>query len=130
MATELEALAAFLDAGLPNGIQVYGYPPEQVTPPAVVVTPGDPAQAPYTMAGPGSMIWGVEIKIVAKRAQPQYALRSLFEIRFLVTQLLLTYDKTARWLSFSDVVTTKVGDIDYLQGTLTVTLITDDTGGT
>lgn len=128
--TELEALATFLDAGLPDGIQVYGYPPDQVTPPAVVVTPGDPAQAPYTQAGPGSVFWGVEIKIVAKRAQPQYAMRSLFETRFLVTQLLRTYTATTRWLSFGELTTIKIGDIDYLQGTLTCTLITDDNGGT
>lgn len=122
-----EDLAAYLDANLPDGVQVYGYAADLIVPPAVVITPGDPFQAPYTQGGPGSVAWGLAIKIVAKRTSPKYALRRLYELRRAVTDLLPDFPESARWLAFDELTTVDIGNIDYLQGTLTVVLVTGDT---
>ena len=121
-----EDLAAYLDANLPDGVQLYGYAADLIAPPAVVITPGDPFQAPYTQGGPGSVAWGLELKLVAKRASPKYALRALYELRAQVTALFPAYTPMVRWLAFDTVSTVQIGDVDYLQGTLTTVLVTAD----
>jgi len=77
----LEDFAAYLDAELPDGVQVYGYAADIGKLPAVVLSPGNPAimvnsQAPSL----GSLAWGVDGTIVVNRSQPKYALRALTDL--------------------------------------------------
>jgi hypothetical protein len=116
-----EDLAAYLDANLPDGINVYGYPPDVFAVPAVVIDPVD--QVPYTAGGPLNVAWGLELKLVVSRTQPQYGLRSLYELRKQITDLFQDAPDSTRWSEFGDIGTVQVGDADYLQGTLVTVVI-------
>jgi len=124
MAFVPEELADYLDANLPTGINVYGYPPDVFAVPAVVIDPVD--QVPYVQGGPGSVAWGLQVKLVVSRSQPEYGLEVLYEMRAQITALLVGAPATTRWSEFAVDGTIKHGDADYLQGTLTVVVIAAD----
>ena len=120
-----EDLAAYLDANLPDGVNVYGHPPDQFAVPAVVIETVD--QAPYTTGGPASVVWGIEVRLVVTRAQPEYGLRALFDLRAQVTALYVDAPaELTRWETFNVDGTVSIGDADYLQGTLTTVLVAAD----
>ncbi len=115
-----ETLAEFLDAGLPDGVQVYGWSADSVKAPAVVLTPGSPLQVPVSMGPKGASVvaWAVECQLLVSRSQPKDALRALYTLRKQITTLLPTAPDSTRWIEFGDVDTISVGDQELLQGTL------------
>jgi len=122
----LEDLAAYLDSALPDGIQVYGWAADSFKAPAVVLTPGDPFQVPYTQGGPTAVAWGVEAQIVVSRSQPKYTLRALYELRRQITDLLAGAPDNTRWLAFDSIGTIQNADADLLSGTLTLVIIAQE----
>lgn len=125
-ANALEELAEYLDANLPDGIQVYGWAADTVKAPAVVLTPGDPFQVPYTQGGPAAVAWGVEAKLLVSRSQPMYALRALYDLRRGITDLFSGAPDQTRWLSFNSIDTVQVADADLLSGTLTLVIVAQE----
>ena len=118
----LESLADYLRPLL-TGVNVYGYPPDTFSVPAVVMSPASPFQQPYTQGGPSAVAWGIEAKVLVSRSQPRDALRALYELRETLTPLLDGAPSTTRWLGFDDIDTIQVGDTDYLSGTLTLVIV-------
>ncbi len=121
----LEALAEYLDANLP-GVNTYGWAADSVKAPAIVLTPASPFQAPFDQGGPSNVLWAIDINILVSRSQPKYALRKLYELRRSITDLLTGAPDTTRWISFDDINTTTIGDIDLLGGALMVTIISPE----
>ena len=122
----LERLADYLDANLPDGIQVYGWAADTVKAPAVVLAPGDPFQVPFTQGGPDAVAWGIEAQVLVSRSQPKHALRAVYELRKQITDLLGDAPEATRWLSFDAIGTVQVGEADLLQGTLTLVIISEE----
>jgi len=122
----LEAVASYLDFNLPDGIQVYGWAADTVKAPAVVLTPGSPFQAPYNQGGPSAVAWGVEMQLLVSRSQVRQSLSAIYDLRKMVTDLLVDAPYSTRWLSFDSIETVQVGEADLLQGTLTVVSIAQE----
>jgi len=76
--------------------------------------------------GPSHVAWGLEVKLVVTRSQPEYGLQTLYGLREQITALLSGAPDSTRWSEFGGIGTVKVGDADYLQGTLTVVVIAAD----
>lgn len=121
-ATPLEDLAAYLDAALPPEVAVYGYPPDVVTLPAVVLVLRE--SLPYAQGGaPGPVALGVDAHLTVQRPEPQYGERALYDLFLEVVSVLAAAPHNTRWESLGEATTATVSDSETLQRTLTLSMI-------
>ena len=113
-------LAAAILAAVGDGVQVYAFPPEVLVPPAVVITPADPYQAPATAAGALGAAWAFDINIILGRWKADQALDAMERAREVVTKSL---PAGWRWVDFGDIGETIINKKAYLSGTLGVAVI-------
>ena len=102
------------------GVQVYDHPPETITPPAVVIRPADPYQAPATAGGYLSALWAFEVDIILTRNRADLSLDSLERAR---EQLCAVLPAGWRWVEFGELGEIDVGKKTYLKATLGVATI-------
>ena len=112
-------LAAALVAaiGTDTGVQVYASPPEVPVPPAIVIRPADPYQAPYHASGTVGSAWAFDIDIIMRRNRSDAALDALERAREVVCAAL---PSGWRWIEFGDIGETEISKKRYLKGTLGV----------
>ncbi len=89
-----------LDAAMPDGVQIYETPPEQIKAPAV------------------SVEWEMTLDIMTSRSRPDYSVIALETFSVMVAKTLLAGGY--RIVGFEDIGTQTIGGTDYLVGTLTV----------
>jgi len=106
-----------IEAGLPDGMQVYRTPVEQLKSPAVVI--GTMSWTPGRMANLRDVDWDIDISLLIQRALPSYSTITLETISKKVAELLIAAN--FRVAGFTDEGMSTVGGIDYLSGTLAVT---------
>jgi len=106
-----------LKPGMPDGLQVYMSPAEQIKAPAVVV--GTMSWTPDRMASLAYVEWEIEIHIFVTRSAPEYYGQFTLETLSLKTATLLLA-AGFRVVGFSDEGMVNVGGTDYLSGTLAV----------
>ena len=114
--TMRDAIADLIRIGVPDGVQVYPYPAEQIKVPAVVV--GSMDWTPRTMNSLKSVGWEISIPVAVTRSKPEYGVDSLEALSLDVARALLL--EGFRVEGFTTDGTEPVGGVDHLQGTLTV----------
>ena len=114
-ATLATALVAAI--GTDTGVQVYASPPETPIPPAIVIRPADPYQAPYHATGDVGSAWAFDIDIIMRRNRCDAALDALERAREVVCAAL---PSGWRWIEFGDIGETEISKKRYLKGTLGV----------
>jgi len=116
-------LADHLRSKLPDGVQVYAYPPDVVKAPAVVIDPE--SAAPYTQA-PGSVAWACGVDVVVSRSNVEAAVTNAIELGFLVVAAYRTAPETTRWITLGDFATFTVGGTEMFKGTVETVMITKE----
>lgn len=95
--------------------RVLASPPELVAPPAAVIRPADPYQAPYTSSGAVGSAWAFDVDIIVSRNLVDQGLGQLERAReFLCDNLPPGW----RWLEFGGIGEITVAEKTYLKGTL------------
>lgn len=117
-------IADHLQATIPLGVQVYGHPAGQIAAPAIVVTAGDPWQAPYSQGGPGAVAYGLEFQLVIVAGDAAGRYRRLDELRRQVTAAIASAPHSVRWLTCGR--PEAIEDTDLLQSTLTAIAVADE----
>ena len=110
-----DALVAAI--GTDTGVQIYEYPPNVPVPPAIVIRPADPYQAPDHAGGTAASAWAFEIDIIISRNRSDAALDALERAREVITAAL---PAGWRWIEFGEVGELEVAKKVYLKGTLGV----------
>ena len=105
-----------LDAAMPDGVQVYETPPEQIKAPAVSI--GTMSWVPFSMASLDRVEWEMTIDLMTARSRPDYSIIALETFSVTVAKTLLAGGY--RIVGFEDIGTQTIGGTDYLVGTLTV----------
>lgn len=104
-----------LDVFFAPGVYVVDHPPETVIPPAIVIRPADPYQAPYTAHGVVGSAYAFEVDVIVSRNLPSEGLDDLERFRELICQNL---PAGWRWLEFGGIGEITVAEKTYLKGTL------------
>ena len=117
-----QKLAAYLRGVYLDSVNVYEYPPDVLYAAALVINPSDPYVVPYDQGGPGFGLWGFEIVLVTQRAKTDEGLVRL-EFMWAQFQELLKGHENSRWISFGEIGTTTIADIEYLTGTVTIGVV-------
>jgi hypothetical protein len=110
-----DALTAAI--GTDTGVQVYASPPEVPVPPAVVIMPADPYQAPNHAAGTNQSAWAFDIDIILRRNKSEPALDALERAREVIAGAL---PAGWRWVEFGEIGEIEIAKKTYLKGTLGV----------
>ena len=111
----LAATALILEAGLPEGIQIYRYPADQIKSPAVVI--GTTSWVPIVQNALAAVQWTVTLRLLTNRSMPVYGQVGLETWSVKVGQLLSRGGYMVE--GFESDGTESIGGIDYLAGTLT-----------
>ena len=108
----VEDLAAYLDAVLDDGIQVYNHAADIGALPAVVMVPGNPAIAIASQANPDmTLAWGIEAMLVVSRSQPKYGTRAIVDLWRQVATAVVAYEHTVTVLSLEE-----IGELEWSGG--------------
>ena len=113
-------LAAAILATVGDGVQVHAFPPETLVPPAIVIRPADPYQAPATAGGVKTAAWAFDIDIILGRWKADKALDAMERAREAVTSAL---PAGYRWVEFGDIGQIEINKKSYLRATLGVAVI-------
>ncbi len=105
-----------IEDGLPDGMQVYRTPVEQLKSPAVVI--GTMSWTPGRMANLRDVDWDIDVSLLIQRGMPSYSTFSLETISKKVAELLIAGN--FRVVGFTDEGMSEVGGISYLSGSLNV----------
>lgn len=104
-----------LVAGLPDGINVYETPAEQVKGPAVIV--GTMGWTPDRMTSLNYMEWTAQIVLLVPRGKVDYSIPDIEDLSLQVALTLLSANIKVAGFETDGTVTE--GGVDYLGGTLT-----------
>jgi hypothetical protein len=110
-----DALVAAI--GTDTGVQVYASPPNTPAPPAIVIMPADPYQAPNHSAGSNAAAWAFDIDIILRRNKSEPALDALERAREVISAAL---PAGWRWVEFGEIGEIEISKKTYLKGTLGV----------
>lgn len=113
-------LATALLSAVGDGVQVYNSPPDVLVPPAIVIRPADPYQAPATASGGMSAAWAFDVDIVMGRNKSELSLAGLERAREVLTAAL---PDGWRWVEFGEIGEVEIGKKTYLKATLGVAVI-------
>ena len=119
--TLTDALIAAI--GTDTGVTIYASPPDVPVPPAIVITPADPYQAPYTASGAAGSAWAFELDIILRRNRSDQALDALERAREVICAAL---PAGWRWVKFGEVGEIIIAKKAYLKGTLGVAVATTE----
>lgn len=111
-----EKLWQILNDGMPDGLQIYQTPPEQLKPPAVVV--GTTEWVPGRMNSLEAVHWTITLKLIVVRALPSYGMFTLETMGLKAAHLLRQAGFTV--IGFSSENTDPVSNVDYLTGNLEI----------
>ena len=124
----VEELAAYLDAELPDGINVYGHAADIGKLPAVVLTPGNPAIAVVTQNGENSSLaWGIEAVLVVSRSKPKYGTRKVVDLWRQVFTAVIGYEHMVEILTLEEVGEVEWSGGEAIAGTMPLILTVQET---
>lgn len=110
------ATVLLLDDSLPDGVQVYATPAEQVKAPAVVV--GTTSWVPVTQNALRAVQWSVVLKLMVVRSVPEFNVNTLETLSIKAAQVLAVGGY--RVVGFETTDTETIGGTEYLTGSLEV----------
>ena len=113
--TLADALATAI--GTDTGVQIYASPPNVPVPPAIVIRPADPYQAPNHAAGTQASAWAFDVDIILRRNKSDAALLALERAREVISAAL---PAGWRWVEFGEIGEIEIAKKTYLKGTLGV----------
>ena len=105
------------EIGTDTGVQIYAYPPNVPVPPAIVIRPADPYQAPNHSAGTVASGWAFDVDIILTRNRADEALAAIERAREVICAAL---PAGWRWVEFGEIGEIEVAKKTYLKGTLGV----------
>ena len=109
----MEQLAAYLDAELPDNVQVYGHAADIGKLPAVVLVPGEPAIAMVTQSGTDMVLaWGIDATLVVGRSQVKYGTEALVDLWRQIALKVMSYTETVTVLTLEE-----IGEVEWSGGT-------------
>ena len=117
-----QRFANFLRTVYLESINVYDYPPDVLYAPCIVLNPTDPYIVPYDQGGPKFALWGLDAMLVVNRGKTDESLNRL-EFMWSSLQEDIKGFPNARWISFGEISTTTISDIEYLTGTVTLGIV-------
>ena len=110
-------LGAALETAMGIGWQIYTSPPKTVAPPAIVIRPADPYQAPYHASGSVGSAWAFDVDLIVRYNLTEEGLYDLEVARETVSDAL---PDGWRWIEFGDIGEIEIAKKVYLRGTLGV----------
>ena len=119
--TTRQQLAEYLRGVYLGRVNVYDYPPDLVSAPALVISIGDPYAEPYD-AGGLQVIWNFDVVLITQRGKVDESLARLEFMAMNLQQDLIGFP-SARFVQFGEVGTTTIGEVEYLSGTMTVLVV-------
>jgi hypothetical protein len=122
MPTPAADLAAAFTAVVDPSVSVVDHPTPNVVPPAVIIRPANPHQAPAVAAGVGAAAWAFEVDIIV-------AIRGAAALRLLELgrqQLTAALPPGWRWTEFGQIGDIEIADKVYLRGVIGVATIQTD----
>ena len=120
--TTRQAFASYLRSVYLESINVYEYPPDTLYAPCLVLNPSDPYIVPFDQGGPQNALWGLEVMFVLNRTKTDESLTSMEFMWSSFTEDIKGFPNT-RWISFGEISTTTIGEIEYLTGTVTIGIV-------
>ena len=118
-----QQFAAYLRDVYLDSINVYEYPPDVLYAPAIILNPSDPYIVPYDQAGPLHALWGLEAMFLVNRSKTDESLTRLEFMWATFQEDIKAFPLTTRWLSFGEISTTTVGEVEYLTGTVSIGIV-------
>ena len=106
-----------------DSINVYEYPPDVLYAPAIILNPSDPYIVPYDQGGPHHALWGLEAMFLVNRSKTDESLTRLEFMWATFQEDIKGFQLTTRWLSFGEISTTTVGEVEYLTGTVSIGIV-------
>jgi len=117
-----QRFAQFLRGVYLESVNVYDYPPDTLYAPCVILNPSEPYIVPYDSGGPSNVLWGLEATFLVNRGHVDEGLIRL-EFMWADFQDVIKGFPNTRWLSFGDVGSTTVADVEYLSATVTIGIV-------
>ena len=123
-----QLLADYLRPLLPDFINVYPYPPDNLKGMALIISLADPAWEKWEQGGPENIVWGLELVLLQSRSQPSYALDRLEQVAALIIPLLKGFPQVdtiemCEWADFTVTGVTEYGSAEYLTGVVAVGVV-------